>query len=455
MSTFASLNLSPRLVAALGELGYKEPSPVQERIIPKALNGMSLLCQSQTGSGKTHSYLIPILEKLDFEDRRLQALVICPSRELARQVYEFAFAFTPYFPSFKVRLISSEVESSQNSEGLSASPQLIIGTPGRLKEILSDKYAVDLRGVKTLVLDEADMLCELGYFDDIDEIYSKLNEGIATMVFSATLEENLKVRLSRYIGASFEYDGGENKTASGVSHHLIDIKHQDKFDALSSFLRIKRPYLALVFVSKKEDIGKAYEAVKRVGFPVVAFHGDLSTRERKTVIRRIKENEFAVIVASDLLSRGIDIPDVDMVISLDLPSDLAYYYHRAGRSGRFGKKGDSYIFYTADSTRLPKRLIDEGVQFDFLILKRDELTPDPVGLLPKRKLSAKKEFSEEERLEVRKAKALSREKKVKPGYKKRQAEAVEKVKRKYRRKAIKDKIRKERDAHYRAEAKKK
>ena len=454
MPSFASFNLSPELVKALDELGYHQPSPVQSRVIPKALTHTSLLCQSQTGSGKTHAYLIPLLQTLDFSLKHLQALIICPSRELARQVYEFAFAFTPYFPDFKVRLITSEVEQAQNTEGLSASPQLIVGTPGRLKDILSEKYALDLRQVKTLVLDEADMLCEMGYFDDIDEIYAKLNEDCATMVFSATLEENLKSHLTRYIGASYAYDGGESKTAVNVRHHLVDIKAKDKFVALTNFLQLKRPYLGLVFASKKEDLGKAYEAVKKAGLSVITFHGDLSSRERKSVLRRIKDNEFAIIVCSDLLSRGIDLPDVDMVISLDLPSDLAYYYHRAGRSGRFGKEGDSYIFYDADHTALPRRLIEEGVTFSFEILRPDHIEDDPVGLLPKRKLTAKKPFSEEERIEVKKAKALAKEKKVKPGYKKRQNEAVEKVKRKYRRKAIDEKVKQQKAAHYRAEAKK-
>ena len=396
-----------------------------------------------------------MLEKIDFNLPRLQGIVICPSRELARQVYEFAFAFTKYLPRFKVRLFSSETETTQNREGLSMNPHLVIGTPGRLADILSSLYELDLHQVRFLVLDEADMLMELGYFDAIDELYDKLPESTQKMVFSATLEENLKTRLGRYVDSSFLYTGGDNKTAALVSHHLVDIKHRGKTQALTTFLKTVPSYLTLVFASKKEDLGGAYEAVKESGKSAILFSGDLSTRERKAALRRIKDNEFAVVVASDLLARGIDIEDVDVVVSLDLPSDLTYYYHRAGRSGRFGKKGDSYVFYNADTTTLPKRLMEEGVPFDFYILKDEGLVPDPVGLAPKKKFTAKKPFGEEEQLEVRKAKALSREDKVKPGYKKRQKEAVEKVKRKFRRKAIKDKIRKARTEAYKAEAKKK
>ena len=454
MAKFSSFNLSPELVNALAKCGYVEPSPVQLSVIPRALEGKSLLCQSETGSGKTHAYLAPMLERIDFNLPKLQGIVICPSRELARQVYEFAFALGKYLPKFKVRLFSSETETSQNKQGLSQSPHLVIGTPGRLKEMLASEYELDLHSVRFLVLDEADMLMDLGYFDEIDALYALLPEKTQTMVFSATLEENLKVRLARYVDSSFFYTGGEAKTAVKVNHRLVDIKHQGKFEALTRFLNIVPSYLCLVFVSKKEDIGAAYEAAKASGKKVIAFSGDLSTRERKTVLRRIKADEFEVVVCSDLLARGIDIENVDVVVSLDLPTDLTYYYHRAGRSGRFGKTGDSYVFYNADSTKLPKVLISQGTQFDFLILKDSGLVEDPVGLLPKKKFTKKKAFDDEQAKEVKKAKALSREDKVKPGYKKRQKEAVEKVKRKFRRKAIREKVRKNLNDNYRKQAKK-
>ena len=442
MGNFAQFNLSKTMVGALEKLGYKEPSPVQGRVIPRALRGESVLCQSETGSGKTHSYLVPIIEKLDLSLPRLQSIIICPSRELARQVYDFAFAFTRFFPKLKVRLFTSSEEKSANIEGLSIAPQLVIGTPGRLKDILAEDYELNLKGVKSLVLDEADMLMDMGYFEDIDAIRSLLRADLQVMVFSATLEQGLKEKLRKYASSDFIYEGEDNKTASLVSHHLIDIKHANKNEALSNFLKIKSPYLALVFASKKEDVNSAYLYLKGQGYDVCAFSGDLESRERRKTIRMIKENRYQVVVCSDLLSRGIDIEDVTDVVSLDLPKDLTYYYHRAGRSGRFGKQGDSWVFYDDDSSRLPKALIEQGVKFDFWILRKDGLESDPVGLLPKTKLSKKKPFhSEEEAKEIKIAKARTSTKRVKPGYKKKQRWAVEKVKNKYRRKAIKAKIR--------------
>ena len=442
MGNFAQFNLSKEMVLALEKLGYKEPSPVQSRVIPKALRGDSILCQSETGSGKTHSYLIPIIDRLDLSLPRLQSIVICPSRELARQVYDFAFAFTRYFPKLKVRLFTSSEEKSENQQGLSIAPQLVIGTPGRLKDLLADDYELNLKGVKSLVLDEADMLMDMGYFEDIDALRSLLRDDLQVMVFSATLEQGLKEKLRKYAASDFLYQGEDNKSSANVSHHLVDIKHAGKNEALLRFLSIKVPYLALVFASKKEDVNSAYAALKNAGYSVVLFSGDLETRERRKTIRMIKENRYQVVVCSDLLSRGIDIEDVSDVISLDLPNDLNYYHHRAGRTARFGKSGDSWVFYDDDSTKLPKALMEQGVKFDFLILKKDGLENDPVGLLPKTKFKKKKPFEDpEEAKEIKIAKANTRAKKVKPGYKRKQRWAVEKVKNKYRRKAIRKKIR--------------
>lgn len=454
MSSFSAFNLSKEMVNALSKLGYKTASPVQERIIPKALSGASLICQSETGSGKTHSYLVPIIDKLDLNLPKLQSVIICPSRELARQVYDFAREIGRYFHAFKVRLLTSSNEKKDNEEGLSKAPHMVVGTPGRLADILAKEYSLDLHSVKTLVLDEADMLLELGYFEDIDAVYSLFGEKVQTMVFSATLEENLKDKIKPYIGSKFLYEGEKDKSSSNVSHHLVDIKHVNKQEALDSFLKIVNPYLAIVFASKKEEVAKTYGYLKDKGYSVTMFSGDLDVRERRRKIKLIKENRFQIIVASDLLARGIDIEDVTHVISIDLPEDLDYYHHRAGRTARFGKKGDSYVFYDSDSTRLPLILLSQGVPFDFFILKNGELSSDPIGLSSKRKPHIRKDWADEEqRKEIKIAKANSRSKTVKPGYKKKTKQAVEKVKSKYRRIAIKKKVKAQKDEAYRQRAK--
>lgn len=444
MDSFSSFNLSKEIVNALKKEGYLNPSPVQSRVIPKALSGNSLLCQSETGSGKTHSYLVPIIDQSDFRLDKLQSIIICPSRELARQVYDFAVVFKKYFPLFRVRLFTSESDTSSNIEGTSKSPHMVIGTPGRLKDLLSSSYILNLHSVKFFVLDEADMLMENGYFEDIDEIYSLLDKKVQTMVFSATLTLSLKQHLEKYIESSFLYEGEKNKTAGKVKHYFVNVKHIGKLEALDLFLKEKSPYLCLVFASKKEDVNKAYAYLRDLDYQVTKFSGELETRERKKIIRLIKENRFQVIVCSDLLSRGIDIEDVSDVISLDLPSDLSYYYHRAGRTGRFGKEGNSYVFYNIDETKKVKSLLENGLSVSYLTLKGGKFVDDPLGLKEKYTSPRKKAFSEEEAKEVKIAKARTSSNVVKPGYKKKQKKAIDRVKNKYRRKAISKSINKHR-----------
>lgn len=451
--SFNAFSISKKMNNALVSLGYKEPSNVQKVVIPKALRGVSLLAQSETGSGKTHAYLIPIIEKTDCNLNRPQSIIIAPTRELARQIYDFARQFQRFYQNLRIRLYSSEADVTQNQEGVSIPPQIIIGTPGRIKDLLVDKHILTLQNVKTVVLDEADMLLDMGFFSDIEPLFSVLRDP-QIMVFSATLKQNLRDELSKFVRSDFEYEGEKTETSSTVSHHLIDIKHQGTVNALISFLNIRKPYLCIIFASTVKTVDEIHKGLKSNGIDAIYFSGSLDDRSRKKAIREIRSNKYSIIVASDLLSRGIDIPDVTDVISVDLPSDLEFYHHRAGRSGRFGKKGDSWVFYNADSVKEAKSIMDEGVAFDFYILRKDELKLDPVGLLPKTKLSKKKDLPEEEKKEIAIAKALARPKHIEPMYKKKKQFAIEKVKRKYRKKAIQRSIRKELDKQYKAEAKK-
>lgn len=440
--SFSGFSLSERMVSALNKLGYRNPSPVQSNVIPKALRGVSLLAQSETGSGKTHSYLIPIIEKLDMNLSRPQGIIIAPTRELARQTYEFAREFQRFYPKFKVRLYTSEADVSQNEQGASVAPQLIIGTPGRVKAMLIDKELFILNNVKTVVLDEADMLLDLGYFEDIETLFAHLNNP-QTMVFSATLKQNLRDELLKFVRSDFQFESDKIQTSSTVKHHLINIKHIGEANALIQFLKLRNPYLCIVFCSTKDKVGEIHQALLDNNIDNIYFSGNLDERSRKRALREIKANNHAVIVASDLLARGMDIEDVTDVVSVDLPNDLEFYHHRAGRTGRFGKSGDSWVFYNNDTEAKPRELFENGVKFDFLTLRAGKLVSDPVGLAPKTKLRKKAEFTEQEATEIKIAKAMSRKKHVEPMHKKKTQFAIEKVKRKYKRKAIQRSIRKE------------
>ncbi len=230
MASFKTFNLSDLMVKSLNRQGYFKPSNVQQNVIPKALKGLNLVVQSETGSGKTHSFLIPTIEQIDQNDQNVQVIIMAPTRELARQIYEFAMKFDE-FNKIKIRLFTSESEKSQNTSGLSSPPQIVIGTPGRIKDILVSEKVLRLDKVKKVILDEADMLLTLGYFDDIDEIIYNI-KNVQLLVFSATIEEKLKFQLHKYIKADLSIIIENNRTSKNVTHNLIDLKHRDAYASL-------------------------------------------------------------------------------------------------------------------------------------------------------------------------------------------------------------------------------
>ena len=448
MGNFKAFNLNEITIKSLNIQGFYSPSDIQEKVIPKALKGSSLLVQSPTGSGKTLSFVTPIIDRLNYSSHTLQAVVVSPTRELARQIFDVFTGFKNQFPELKVRLLSSEANSSDNIDGLGEAPHVVVGTPGRLNDILIKTHQLNLLSIKTLVLDEADMLLDMGYQEEIDALLEGLKAS-QIMVFSATLKENLKTSIKKYIEADFILENGEEKTSNNVAHHLVNVRHMDRTDAIIEFLKIKNPYFALVFCNTKDEVNKTLAILKGHKYEVGMISGDLSTRERKSMLRRIKNNDFQIVVCSDLASRGMDFADVTDVINLDLPNELEYYFHRAGRTGRFDKTGDSYVFYDVDKTKKALSLIKQGINFDYLIIKNGELQVDK-PIIEKRK---NKKEDEELTSKIKKAKHLATTKQVKPGYKKKVKAAIDKVKRKHKREIIRQDIRKQRVERYKQEAK--
>ena len=370
--SFKGINLSSEMIKSLERQGFSSPSEIQLRSIPKALKGETLMVQSATGTGKTLAFLVPIIEKIDYANQVIQAIIIAPTRELAQQIYDFAIPFTKEFPNLKIKLFKSGVEREESSQGLSIPPHIAIGTPGRLMDILVNK--VSLKNVSTIVLDEADMLLREGFFGEIDKIVEQTNKP-RFLVYSATLESNLAHELERYIGPNIPVINEETMTASNVTHYLVDIRHNDVFTSLVEVIEQIKPYLLLVFASKKETANELYAGLRAKKYKAALLTGDLDSRERKSIIRRVKNDEFHILVCSDMAARGLDIPDVSDVINVDLPNNLEFYYHRAGRTGRFNKTGNCYTFYSNDKTAKPLALIKNGVNFKYLVLRDGLLMP--------------------------------------------------------------------------------
>jgi ATP-dependent RNA helicase CshB len=435
---FSSYNLKSNLVIALKELGYVKATPIQDAVIPKAIKNKSLICKAETGSGKTHAFLIPLFNNIDENLDKIQAVIFAPTIELATQTYNFARKIGEKL-NIGVQLVSSSVENQENNAKLSYSslnPKIIIGTPGRLYSILCYKN-VDTTGIKTFVLDECDMLLDELYIIQIDELLRDLHPA-QRLVFTATMKEHLITDTYKYLQADEIIDVNKNhKVNHNVSHHLVNLKHGDKNEQLVNFLNITNPYFTIVFASNKKDVEKTYRYLSEQGIKCALLNGDLETRERKITMKRIHNGEFNLIIASDIASRGIDIENITCVISLDLPSDLDYYYHRAGRTGRNNNKGDSYIFYNDDEMNLLNKLIakSKNINFDYYVLRKD--------VLKKQASINPKKVQKNEVLEAKIKKEISkvRTNKVKPGYKKKVRDAIKKAKDDHKKEIIKNNIR--------------
>ena len=434
---FTSYHLSPVLIEALAKLGYTHTTPVQSAVIPRALRGDSLVVRYQTGSGKTHAFLIPLFANVK-PKAGLQVMVVSPTRELAIQTYQFAKTLNETLGNpLKIVLLQGGFDKQHDQEKLSPLPEILFVTPGRMNEIEGMMERQVYQGLKTIVLDEADMLMDPSFIESTTHILSTLTQP-QILVFSASMAAPLLNRLSKYFKSDSTIEPKEKSiNPSGVRHAFIDIKHQDPIQSIVDILTIRKPYFLLIFASRVQRVIQIEQALKARQLKVASLHGDLQARERRHLLKRIQSGEFQIVVASDIASRGMDLPNVSDVLSVDLPQDLDYYFHRAGRAGRFKNEGQSYVFYNSHEEDSLERLKQRGVHFSLLSLKNSQL--QPIKNLNRGKIFKKEDEALSRDIKIAIQKYRSSE--VKPGYKKKVKLAVEKVKHQYKRKAIKKKIR--------------
>jgi ATP-dependent RNA helicase CshB len=434
---FGSYALSASLREALSQCGYTHASPVQDAVIPRALRGESVIVRYQTGSGKTHAFLIPLFAKIN-PDHGLQALVVSPTRELANQSFQFAKKLNDQLGNpLKIAVLIGGFDKQHDEEKLSPTPHMLFVTPGRFQEIQTRIQANQLANIQTIVLDEADMLMDASFLDATTALLAKISNP-QLLVFSASMATPLLNRLAKYFRPDDIVEPKEKSiNPKQVQHKLIDIKHQEPIQAIMDFMEITKPYFLMIFASRVDRVISLGEALRQRQLSVAVLHGELQARERRHLLKRIHQGEFPIVVASDIASRGMDLPDVSDILSVDLPSDLDYYFHRAGRAGRFDKPGQSYVFYNSHEEDSLARLRQRGIRFDLVALKHGQLTP--VTHLTRGKVFRKEDASLSR--DIKKAIQKYRSTEVKPGYKKKVKLAVEKVRKQYKRKAIQKKIR--------------
>ncbi len=340
---FSELGLSEGIVNTLTEIGYEQPTPIQEQTIKLALEERDVLGQAQTGTGKTAAFGLPTIEKIDASNPAIQALVIAPTRELAVQGQEELFRFGKS-KGLKVRTVFGGSSIEKQIKGLKAGAHIVVGTPGRLVDLIKRK-AIKLDQLETLILDEADEMLNMGFLEDIHFIIEKTPEARQTLLFSATMPNDIKK-----IGVKFMKNpehikiAAKEMTADRIDQYFVKTKEFEKFDVLTRLLDVERPELAIVFGRTKRRVDELIRGLKLRGYRAEGMHGDLDQNKRLAVLRDFKAGHIDVLVATDVAARGLDVSGVTHVYNYDITQDQESYVHRIGRTGRAGKSGRSVTF---------------------------------------------------------------------------------------------------------------
>ncbi|KAF0109214.1 MAG: ATP-dependent RNA helicase DeaD [Anaerolineaceae bacterium] len=352
---FTDLNLRPELVQAVTALGYTEPTPIQAALIPVMLTGADVIGQAQTGTGKTAAFALPILHNLEPGQRHVQALVLCPTRELALQV---AGAITEYGSVQNVRVLAvygGQPYGPQISK-LNRGVDVVVGTPGRLMDLM-DRNSLNISHVKTVVLDEADEMLSMGFVEDIETILAETPADRQTALFSATLPNPIRRLADKYMHApqSIQVQRAQ-VTLEAIEQRYYLVNQADKLAALTRLFEVEPITSALIFVRTRAGTGELSGELTRRGFPAESLNGDLTQEARERTLNRFRQNQVKVLVATDVAARGLDIDDISHVFNYDLPDDPEIYIHRIGRTGRAGKTGIAISMVTPREKRLLRQI---------------------------------------------------------------------------------------------------
>ncbi|APC47097.1 DEAD/DEAH box helicase [Virgibacillus halodenitrificans] len=345
MTAFKELGVSAPIMKALEKMGFEEATPIQSETIPLAMQGNDVIGQAQTGTGKTAAFGIPMIEKIDPKQRKIQGLVVAPTRELAIQVAEEVNRLAK-FKGIRALAVYGGQHMDRQIRALKDGPQIVVATPGRLLDHMR-RRTIKIDMVQTAILDEADEMLNMGFIDDIRDILKGIPEERQTLLFSATMPKEI-----RDIATNLMKDPKEIKvkakemTVENIDQFFVEIPEKFKFDTLNNHLDINSPELAIVFSRTKKRVDEITEGLQARGYRAEGIHGDLTQGKRMSVLNKFKGGRVDVLVATDVAARGLDISGVTHVYNFDIPQDPESYVHRIGRTGRAGKTGEAISFIT-------------------------------------------------------------------------------------------------------------
>lgn len=341
--------LDNRIVRAIREMGFEKLSPIQEQAIPYLLQGEDIIGQAQTGTGKTAAFGIPAIQHINPDVKKLQTIILCPTRELAIQAAEELRKIAKYMHGIKVLPVYGGQDISRQIAGLRG-VQIIVGTPGRVMDHMR-RRTIKLDLVNMVVLDEADEMLNMGFREDMELILGQIPGEHQTALFSATMPKPILEITDRFQNdAKLVKVAAQELTIPLVSQKFYRVKNQDKDAACVRLLEYYQPKLTLIFCNTKKKVDELSDLLKEQGFQAEGLHGDLSQAQRDAVMKRFRNGGTSILIATDVAARGIDVDDVEAVINYDIPQDIEYYVHRIGRTGRAGRKGRSFTFANSRET---------------------------------------------------------------------------------------------------------
>lgn len=414
MTTFKEFNLAPYLLEAIEELHFTKPTDIQTEVIQQIQSNRDLIGQSKTGSGKTHAFMLPLINQLEEGRDEVQIVITAPSRELAEQLYQAAVQLTEKAPWEIIvsRFIGGTDKNRQIESLQSAQPHIVIGTPGRLNDLVKAN-ALKTYTAFAMVVDEADMTLDLGFIEEVDNIAGTIPKESQFLVFSATIPQKLQPFLQKYMNNPITIEIENKEVISDlVDNWLISTKSKDRFDIIYEILTIGNPYLVLIFANTKENVDELANKLLEKDLNVGVLHGGLDSRERRRVMRSIHNLDYQYIVATDLAARGIDIEGVSHVINAEVPQDLSYFVHRVGRTGRNNLPGIAITLYSPGEEDDITVIENMGIKFEEKTIRDHEIVNAPKRRTKRKKKSNKLEYDGEIAGMAHKAK-----KNVKPGYK--------------------------------------